>query len=296
MSCRTENLPHGEKKKPEFMQVLMYIISLSMGITYTIPIGVFGSWKILVDLMVGIMKTLYVFSNIVANTEEQGIALNGSKDAFVNVYLFNNTIYRSSYSSLFVTGKEKTSIADKGMSSEQLQNIHINNNVIVDSRPNQSDCLGIFWPLDEDTFIDYNHHYHKNGTPTVYYENSNCSGCTWFSEDRPAKYGNNDTGGDPLLKNVEKGDFSIASSSSPLINSGIKMGNSDIAIIKIQGNSYPVRWDAALGAYGTDWSTVPPKVSSVQRDDFGSWEKGAYIYREGSANILSQPKNLKIKK
>jgi hypothetical protein len=240
-------------------------------------------------------ENFYVFSNIVANTEEQGIALNGSKDAFVNVYLFNNTIYRSSYSSLFVTGPEKTSIADKGMTASQLQNIHINNNVIVDSRPNQSDYLGIFWILDDDTFIDYNHHYHTKGNPTVYYKNSACTFCSWQSTNRPNDYGNHDTGGDPLLKNMVKGDFRIGSPSSPLIKSGIKVGSGVIAKITVQGTTYPVQWDAALDPYNTDWSTVPSKVAVLYRDEFGSWEKGAYIYRNDSQNALSQPKNLKIR-
>ncbi len=239
-------------------------------------------------------ENFYVFSNIVANTEEQGIALNGSKDAFINVYLFNNTIYRSSYSSKFVTSIEKTSIANRGMSASQLQNIYIKNNVIFNSRPSKTDYLGIFWLVDKDTFIDYNHHYHANGTPTVYYKNSLCTQCSWLSSDRPVEYGKNDTWGDPLLINPEKSNFRIESSSSPLVDSGIKMGTGVIAKIVIQGRPYPVRWDAALDPHNTDWLSVPPKVSVLYQNDFGSWEKGAYVYSNGTIRSLSRPKNLHI--
>ena len=230
---------------------------------------------------------LYVFSNIIDTTQQAGIRIEGpvssSYDSLSHVYIFNNTIYRPAtfdYDQNYIYSGDTVAYSDdsgihSSLDDSQTINLHIINNVIIDSRPNKSDYIQISLRRQSDLILDYQHYYHSSGMPVV--------------------NGKNDTIGNPLLTDASSGDFTISSSNSPIINSGKKMGDGNIKLISIQGNSYVVEWDTALDPQ-TDWTRIPPKIITAKQNQHGpNWEKGAYVFVESTTNSsIKCPTSLRI--
>jgi hypothetical protein len=213
-----------------------------------------------------------VFSNIIDISQQAGIRIEGpvgsSYDTLSHVYIFNNTIYKPAtfdYDPDYVSSGDTAVYADDSgiyskLADSQIINFHIINNVIIDSRPNESDYIQTSLKKQSDLYLDYQHYYHSGGIPVV--------------------NGNNDTQGNPFLNDPFSGDFTISSSNSPIVNSGKRMGTGNIKVITIQGTSYPVEWDTSLDPR-TDWNTIPPKIITAKQNQQGSnWEKGAYVFVE----------------
>ena len=242
---------------------------------------------------------LYVFSNIINETQDAAIRLQGPSgstyDDLQNVYIFNNTIYRATvnpgqYDSVF----NNDCAIYCNLTTGQTDNLYVKNNLIIDSRPSKSDYVGVYLHAQNDLYIDYNHYYHIGGTPAVHYVGSSRTPCKWNSGDRPAGYGANDTQGNPGLSIPANGDFTISSSDSPVVDTGTDMGSGTIGVVTIQGTPYPVKWDSALDPYATDWSTTPPTVVVKKQDNYGAgWERGAYVWTGNDDSGLLSPTRLR---
>lgn len=224
----------------------------------------------------------FVWSNIINQTAGGGgVSISGTwenTDEFKNFYIYNNTIYRA------VLDTENPAyfyaISDSvGNVSAIVNGIHVKNNIIYNSRPNASEHVGISLTAQDDLAVDYNHHLSTNNMPLVQYNGSECDPCDWNSADRPSGYGVNDTEGDPLFTNPSSANLALQPG-SPAINTGADLSADDRALpeLTIQGVNYTFSFSMALNPTTTNWLLVPPQVGTANQNNYGQWEKGAYVF------------------
>jgi len=237
----------------------------------------------------------YVFSNIIVTTQFAAIRMEGqpgeSYDKINNVYIFNNSIYNSATMDISLGRGYKdfsnysAYLNDSAISmilkGAQLNSQYYKNNVIINSRPNDNESIAMNIRTDAiNLHNDYNHYYNLNtNSIKIRYQNDfdSTKQYEWNSETRPGVDGDNDSAGNPYLKDVSNGDFRLTSASIDLIRGGVDMGSGTIASVTIQGKSYDIPWDLAIGG-GTVWSTIDPDkivIDTQSRDTIG-WDIGAY--------------------
>jgi hypothetical protein len=216
---------------------------------------------------------IYFFSNLVYNNGEDGAVLLGDSGTSLSngTFIFNNTFSENAYAS------DDYSDSHLWWHTGYLT---LKNNIFIKARGNQSDYkqyeLGAV--ADEKTDADYNRFYWPSKTSKIDWGNS---GALTLSKVQGGRANGlpqekNSTEGDPGLVDWENRNFEIISTSSAVFEAGIDMGSGAITTIKIQGQSYPVYWDIALGP-DTDWSSTIPYIEILRRDSL-QWSQGAYVY------------------
>jgi hypothetical protein len=86
---------------------------------------------------------------------------------------------------------------------------------------------------------------------------------------------------DPGFTNAAGNDFTLDGTN---INHGEDL--SQCFNVTIQGTLYNICYDDALDPNFTDWTTTPPTVGTVKRDDHG-WDRGAYVFFGSTMNGVS---------
>jgi hypothetical protein len=225
------------------------------------------------------LSHIYIFSNFIYDEQIAGSRIHmdsgGTNELHNHIYWFNNVFSENPQR---VPEHAKEMYAHITM-HQTVTNSKIKNNIFIKSRP-------VFSSLQERQIysaglvdeIDYNHYYWPGKTSSLYINGKSANAIGGFSGIET--YGSE---GDPKLVDWQNKNYRIASSDSPVVDSGAVMGIGNIAVLNIHGMDYPVRWDAALHP-STDWSTIPPTVISANQNDFGSgWERGAYVYGASAA-------------
>lgn len=230
-------------------------------------------------------NTCYVFSNIFRSCE-RGIHTSNYGGNPYNLYIYNNTFAGNGLDN-DSTKNTAISVVNVGPGNIAKNNVFYKNRNALSGTSDYHQIR--IWSGDEDDIeLDYNHYYQTRDNDIVY------DGSTMLTSSDIANGGtreNNGTWGDPRLSDPNNAIFTVASSASALVDSGARLGTDTIATVIVQGTPHPVYWDTALDPNNTDWSTVPPTVSVLRQRDYGSWEKGAYVYRDDSGIEPSLPLN-----
>lgn len=217
---------------------------------------------------------LYVFSNVIVQTQNSAIMDHASGGTADTHFFFNNTILESN--------SEVWSNTSGAMRVVTNQGVIFRNNIIYRSQPSESSYRQIYvHPSAEDnSTFDYNVYYWPDQTSTIRWGDFGVTELEGLQSGDTHGLPQEENGweGDPGLVDIDDHDCRIASPESAVVDSGFEMGRGDIANITIQGVDYPVSWGVAL-APGTDWSGLIPIVETLNRDDVG-WDIGAYAFQE----------------
>jgi len=260
---------------------------------------------------------IYIFSNVVAIGQTNGISVTASQsgsDVLDTVYVYNNTIYKqASYDWTLGAGytiaERLTASGWHGLKATSIRitdGPYIKNNLVVDSRPNESDSslynpeyriaaanAGLYWDKSYTSPWDYDHYYSSQNPASdrlVYriIAGTNYS-LDYDSSSRPG-YGGHNSVGNPYFINAEGGDLRLSSETpASIVSGGTDMGNGNIYSGTIAGVAVTVPWDFALGK-DTVWSFTDPDSISIDAkawDTIGTWGKGAYYYEALGADTLA---------
>ncbi|BBO74386.1 hypothetical protein DSCW_18030 [Desulfosarcina widdelii] len=250
----------------------------------------------------------YVFSNILDTIQFSGInyaaVKNGSHDDFVNMWAFNNTIYRpatedASLGWTYAGGFPSTSYSYSGIkwacNADQFeQGPKIRNNLIIEARMNRTDYRFMSQRDNLDDagtgIIQGNNHAYDPDTTGIFvrlYDNTTDAGSdlSFTNNGLQGQVADTNTVGNPYLSNMAAGDFRLTSSSTVLIDQGADLGSGNIATLTIQGQSYPIPWDFAFGPDTVFHDTDPDQIIIDARSmDTEGWPIGAYVYDEEAAS------------
>lgn len=238
-------------------------------------IGVINS-----DAMKANSSNIHIYHNLIYGNKANIVV----SDLDENVYIWGNVIYDS-------TGGHGISCTPTG------SNIHIYNNTLVNNHGAKGDKWAIVIASGSDYYIknnifysdthndlilkasaatnvnlDYNHYYYTGGAARIYWNGA------YITLTKLKAFGQEVNGqeGDPLFTNVGDHDYTLQVS-SPCKDTG----TDSVGAIYADG----------LDLGGTEWSTAPCTIKTTKQGDYGSWEKGAYIYT--GSQLLKSP-TLKI--
>ena len=218
-----------------------------------------------------ILHDIYFFSNISYEEGDAGIRLHGNaggaSDEFYNIFFFNNTLAENA-----TDGSTSTFCQVTLHDQYALASTYIKNNIFYKSRTgygSDQERQLYFGEDFTDANLDYNRYYWPDKTSQIYID----AGWDDAIGGSHSAEGNGSEGASGLT-DIDNNDYRIASGSA-VIDGAVDMGSGAIATLTIQGDSYPVNWDVALGP-STDWNgTIPVDIQS--RDTVG-WDQGAYSY------------------
>jgi hypothetical protein len=216
---------------------------------------------------------IHVFGNIIADENEAGFksigAAGGTSDRSYNIYLYNNTFSRN--------GDDPNDSIHTNIDADNCDedNTYVDNNIIIESRPNEGagKTMQAYFGDGPDGFVSLtkNRFYWPSETSQI-----RISSNTYTATAK----GSGNTDGDPGLVSYTTNDFKINAAGSAVVDAGDDLnGGGNVATVTIQGVGYPVNYDQALGD-GTDWSTVPPTIEIIDRDDETPWDQGAYEFEK----------------
>jgi hypothetical protein len=243
-------------------------------------------------------KNVFIWSNLIYNTRKAGIAVFDQDPArpVDTVHSFNNTVVD--------TGKEGDIKYDAGIRYDSAITKHtIKNNIFVNNNVGAKTQISAAGSAGDRTTSNYNIFWIAESTApkifqgTTVYTLSNpvssSSYCLKTGQDKNSSIGN------PYFIDKGKYDLRLTEKSLLAIGTGENLSSppSGWNPPTIQGVNYSSKLSLAIGLDpdNTDWSQTPPKVNTINRNDIGSWDKGAYVFKKNSTvTSIAPPKIMSV--
>ncbi len=235
---------------------------------------------------------LYIFSNIISNNARAGIGQysNLAESASArNVYIYNNTFAFNGDRGSTPDNIQRGGIVFSGPAAS---NIFIKNNIFHKNRPlhaGSSNYYNILYEAITSITLDYDTAYWDGSSaPTWYYNVGNRTLATMqgtYSQEANGLLTNpqltDPDGADNDYGTAADNNFKL-SAGSPSVNNGLDLGSAEFGNVTIQGTVYHIYPYDGLDPELTNWSTTPPAVFVLDRDDYnnGSWGRGAYVFKD----------------
>ena len=227
------------------------------------------------------VEDIYIWSNIIHNNmKDGGVLLVTSGPSINNVKIHNNTITRNASDETGSANVHQTGI---GVANAVTTNLQIKNNIFYDNRPNATTHQEIYVASGlGDGYLEHNTYWKTGQTPIVYYAGGNrtipiLQGAPYNMEDdivagEVANPNFVDPAGADYTYGTADDDYTLTS-----VGSVGEDLSGTIATVTVQGVDYVMDYKWALDPNGTDWTTNPPTVATVDRDTYG-WARGAYAF------------------
>lgn len=200
------------------------------------------------------LLNIYVWSNLIYENWGRGIALSaygcsGATCTANNIYIYNNTIPDNGSA----RGENNN---DAGFTCETGTNIYVKNN-IFSNNVNKAGTEQEIWTNNRSNItLGDNLYYDSGGLTTLV-------GITMEGDAEEADPGFTDESNDDYT--LDGTNVDDATDLSGCFN------------VTVQGVQYNMCYDDALDPTNTDFTTIPPTVSTLKRDTYG-WDRGAYVY------------------
>ncbi len=250
---------------------------------------------------------IHVWSNIIHNISAefwggkthdggQGITVGGGGIPG-DVYVYNNTISRCD-----MKGDRTASSGLNIVSDQAGQNVRVKNNIFYYNSANVSNRQIYVNKGDENNLTALEHNtYFTSGTPYIYYFGSSRNISTiqktnafenGFPSGNFADPGFVDPAGADDIHGTVDDNYKL---NGTVINNGADL--SKCFKVAVQENLYTICYNDAIDPRYTDWTRNPPKVRMTKQENYGSWERGAYVYTgKGltSSALPDAPRSLRI--
>jgi hypothetical protein len=235
------------------------------------------------------LENVYIWSNIINNGSDQGIAVITGGDVVGNNYVYNNTIAHNGYDYTDLYGNPQTANTyDTGFKT--LTGVtYIKNNIFYKNHPEDTDYVHArASATNEVGALEHNTYYWPSQTSYFYYDGAartiaTLQGTYNLEDDiiagEDADPGFNDADGtDNTYGNLDD-DYTLDGTN---INDGEDL--SQCFNVTIQGELKNFCLEDGLDPTTTNWTTIPPTVAIIKQGSQGAdWERGAYVYYEGTA-------------
>jgi hypothetical protein len=252
---------------------------------------------------------LYIFSNLIEDTQFGGFVTYGSTDGMDDIWIFNNTLYNiSDHDDTKLSGYDSqasdyddlhyTAVFEFDVGGSRFDRFNVYNNLLVNWRMNDTDSgddwyrptrVGDFGTAIDDLYIDYNHYYKSATTARFMYATWNGSGWDYDYYDydnssRPGTDGDNSSDGDPNFSDAANSDFRLSATTPADIKTGGKDIEADIDpnsdgyinCITIAGTQHCIPANFILGDNTVFHATEPDSIVIDAQTHETDWSKGAY--------------------
>lgn len=212
---------------------------------------------------------VHVWSNIISNNDRNGIILWTASGYLPehDIFIYNNTIYGNETDDTGSTEEDRTGI---GIRESSADDIFIKNNILMNNRPNATTYQQ--WASSSTIGAgesDYNTLYYTGQTASYYYDSAIRTLATM--QEGTYSLETNSEIADPGFTNAAGSDFTLTAAGTP----GVDL--SQQFQVTVQGVTYTMNYHDGLDPDNTDWTTMPPTVATVDRNNY-QWNRGAYVY------------------
>jgi hypothetical protein len=233
------------------------------------------------------ISDVHLWSNLIHNHTIAGISSWYRGSPVSNINVVNNTFSRNGTANSWWS---QTALI-LGDSNATL--ITVKNNIFANNRLNESDYRQIAitsTSLIGDIDLEHNTYFFSGQTIVIYYDAADRTLAVMKSsynleDDAPAGEeadpGFTDPDGADNTHGTIDDDYTLDGTN---VDDGADL--SQCFNVTIQGTLYNICYDDALDPNFTDWTTTPPTVGTVKRDDHG-WDRGAYVFFGSTMNGVS---------
>ena len=233
---------------------------------------------------------IHIWSNIISVADEKGLAVwYQESDTQGDVFVYNNTIYMSGQDDEGETDRDDLAGFYTNKNSTDTLDLSFVNNILMNNDARSGEKQAVYNSNVTDAYISAwadNLYYNSGGNVSIYFDGVDYasfsafqSGESWGTggaEDNPDF---TDANGADNTNGTEDDDFTLTAV-SPAVGTGTDL--SQCFNVSIQGTNYNICYDDGLDPVNTDWTARPIEVATLSQDDYGSWEKGAYVFTEAS--------------
>ena len=225
------------------------------------------------------VEDIYIWSNIITGAGQQGVVTWSSYgNPPIDISIVNNTITRNGTAEAYADrGGVVLKASGGGATNLVKNNLLLNNNL-----PNSTRKYQFYESLSLTPTLEHNTYYHPSSTDLWYY-NSDYRDLTYmqaanFEDDAVAGEVDNTT-----FTNEEGADENYGTVDDDYTLTGVTSAGEDlsgtIATVTVRVIDYVMDYAVGLSP-NTDWTTTPPTIETVYRDDH-QWDRGAYVYITG---------------
>ncbi len=228
-------------------------------------------------------KNIYIWNNIIRDNTRWGAGVFGFGGQPDNVRIYNNVFSKNTFDYTESPGLNRTGlyVGDVGSNG-----VIAMNNLFSDNRINPDNNyyhqVYIASNIASRVNLEHNTYYSsKNKTGHIYWSN----GVKTLAQVQALGQEDDTPRGkeaNPGFVNYSNGDYQLDGTNT---EDGEDL--SECFDIPIQGKNYHICYSDALDSSSTNWKTTPPTVATAKQEDYGSWERGAYVYKDGSGSSIS---------
>lgn len=218
------------------------------------------------------VENIYIWSNLLYDNEMVGVAVSSSgtsSSAISNVRIYNNVIASS--------GTASATYLNTGIDIRYGSGHVVKNNIFFGNTGTSGREYAQMYVASGYTTgvtFQYNQGYYAGQqTAKVYW------GARGLLNFDSATAGSNNVLSNPGFTNEPGNDYTLLGI-SVCKDTGVDLSGL-VGSVTIQGTTHNMYYNDGLDDSYVDFSTSPPTVREAKQEDYGSWEKGAYIYIEG---------------
>jgi len=246
------------------------------------------------------LDNIHIWSNVMSGNKKNAIAIYSDGDDVGKIYIYNNTLAYS--------GVRYTDIYDRAHTPDQWYcglrllsgTAYIKNNILYRNQPKISTYIQA---NSNSTYrirtLEHNTYYWPGKTSYFDYGGGKRSVATLqttygLEDDSPAGETSNpgltDPNGADNIYGTEDDNYTLDGTN---IDNGKDL--SRCFDVSVQGRNYHMCYNDALDPRTTNWEINPPIVRTTKQENYGSWDRGAYVYTgDTPSQELSPPRLLQI--
>jgi hypothetical protein len=248
------------------------------------------------------IDNIHIWSNEIFGNAKNAITIVTDGDQVGTIYIYNNTMAFNGFAYTDIYGRFHT--PDKWDCALKLiaGSSNIKNNIFYKNQPDISTYIQVNTSsTDRIGTLEHNTYYWPGKTSMVGYNGSNQTIATL-----QVKYNleNHQIAGEdsnPGMNDPDGPDNVYGTADDDYTLNGSQIDNgADLSLcfnIQIQDVTHTVCYNDALDPSTTNWSATPPTVGTSKQENYGSWERGSYVYtgkgKKSSAQLVA-PRSLRI--
>ena len=248
------------------------------------------------------LDEIHIWSNLIAGNKKNGIVVSTQGDTVDDIYIYNNTIARTGIEYTDLYGKTHTVDSTYVGLLVLTGDVRIKNNIFYKGQPEKSTYYQSRYNSTSNVnTLGYNTYYWPSKTSQIYYSGgwrsvANLKSSYSLRNDFIAEQDDNPGFIDP---DGADNTYETVDDHYTLDGTNVDDGEdlSDCFDVSIQGRNYHMCYNDALDPNATNWTRTPPTVRTTKQENYGSWDRGAYVYTgdmPSSPTTPSSPSLLRI--
>ena len=245
------------------------------------------------------IDNIHIWSNEIFGNAKNAITTVSDGDEVGMIYIYNNTMAFNGFAYTDIYGRNHTPNQWDCALKLTAGSSNIKNNIFFKNQPDISTYIQMNTnSSDRISTLEHDTYYWPAHASVVGYDGSNRTIADLQVKYNLEKYQIAGEDSNPGMNDPDGPDNVYGTADDNYTLNGNKVDNgadlSKCFKVQIQDVTHTVCYDDALDPNTTNWSTTPPTVGTSKQENYGYWDRGAYLYK-GLKSALNAPSALRIR-